>query len=74
LPARDAICVVTVKANGELIGTFSTNAVTSQICFSAPPGEYRLKIRSPRAGKTDDDVTVTGEEPGARKTLEYRLK
>jgi len=74
LPVRDAVCIVTVKSNGELIGTFNSNVLAGNISMSVPAGEYRIKIRSPKAGKVDDDITISGDESNFRKVLKYNLK
>jgi hypothetical protein len=74
LPPRDGVCIVTVRATGEMIGTFNINPSSGMVALSLPPNTYRIKIRSPKSGMKDDDVTITGEEPGFIKELRYRLE
>ncbi len=74
LPERRAVCIVTVKNTGELIGTFNLNALAGSINLSLAAGEYRVKIRAPRSGKADADIEITGKERRGRKKFLFKLK
>src|SRR6185436_14264422 len=74
LPAKEAICTVTKKSTGELMGTLMANTSTGTVNYSLPAGDYRIKIRSPKIGKADDDFEVKGDEKGNKKILVYVLK
>ena len=74
LPAKEAICTVTRKSTGELMGTLMTNASTGIVNYALPIGDYRIKIRSSKIGKADDDFEIKGDEAGNKKTLVYVLK
>ena len=74
LPAKEAVCIVTVRATGEMIGTFYVNGSTGLVNLSLPPGGYRVKLRLPKVGKADEDFDIAGDEPGSIKTIVYTLK
>ncbi|MCC6385458.1 MAG: tetratricopeptide repeat protein [Bacteroidia bacterium] len=74
LAPRDGFCIVTVRATGEMIGTFSINPSSGIVCLTLSEGQYRLKIRSPRNGMIDADFDITGSEPGFIKELHYKLE
>lgn len=74
LPPRDGICIVTVRATGEMVGSFNFNSATGMVALSLPPNSYRLKIRSPKSGMKDDDFEITGDEPGFVKEIRYKLE
>lgn len=74
LPAREAICIVTVRGTGELVGTFTVSATSGLVSLSLLPDTYRVKVRSQKMGKTDDDITISGDEPGFVKRITYTLK
>ena len=74
LPAKEAICTVTRKSTGELMGTLMSNTSTGIVNYSLPAGDYRIKIRSPKIGKADDDFEIKGDEAGNKKVLVYVLK
>ncbi|HKR04737.1 MAG TPA: hypothetical protein VJY62_08865 [Bacteroidia bacterium] len=74
LPVKEAICTVTRKSTGELLGTLMSNMSTGIVNYSLPAGDYRIKIRSPKIGKADEDFEVKGDEKGNKKVLVYVLK
>jgi hypothetical protein len=74
LPPRDGVCIVTVRATGEMVGSFNINPSTGMVALSLPPNIYRLKIRSPKSGMKDDDFEITGEESGLVKEIRYKLE
>jgi hypothetical protein len=74
LPAKEAICTVTKKSTGELLGTLMSNTSTGIVNYSLPAGDYRIKIRSPKIGKADEDFEIKGDEVGGKKVLVYVLK
>lgn len=74
LPAKEAVCIVTVRSTGEMIGTFFVNGSTGLVNLSLPAGGYRVKLRLPKMGKADEDFDVTGEELNNRKDIVYTLK
>ncbi|MEO5571786.1 MAG: hypothetical protein ABIT08_14735 [Bacteroidia bacterium] len=74
LPAKEAICTVTRKSTGELMGTLIANTTTGIVNYSLPAGDYRIKIRSPKIGKADEDFEIKGDETGNKKVLVYILK
>ena len=74
LPVKEAVCTVTRKSTGELLGTVMANSASGVVNYSLPVGDYRVKIRSPKIGKADEDFEVKGDEPGNKKVLVYVLK
>ena len=71
LPAKDALCSVVKPATGEVLSIMSTNGANSEIFILLPPGSYKLKARSARMGRLEEDLIITGEEgeKGIFKTL-----
>lgn len=74
LPAKDAICIITVRSTGEMVGTFIVNGSTGLVNLSLPAGNYRVKLRMPKVGKADEDFDINGDEPGNKKDILYVLK
>ena len=74
IPAKEAICTITKKSTGETYGTVMVNGASGLANYSLPEGDYRIKIRSPKIGKADDDFSIKGDEAGNKKEMVYILK
>ncbi|MEP7169935.1 MAG: hypothetical protein ABI855_11245 [Bacteroidota bacterium] len=74
LAGKEAVCTVTRKSTGELMGTLMSNTATGIVNYSLPAGDYKIKIRSPKIGKADDDFEIKGDEKDGKKVLVYVLK
>jgi hypothetical protein len=62
LPAKDALCSVVKESTGEVLGIMEANGANAEIFILLPPGNYKLKARSAKAGRLEVDVAVTGDE------------
>lgn len=74
LPTHEAVCTIMKKSTGENLGTVMANTSSGQVNYALPVGDYRIRIRSPKVGKADEDITITGDEPGHKKQIVYTLK
>jgi hypothetical protein len=74
LPSKDAMCSVVKESTGEVLGIMEANGPNAEIFILLPPGNYKLKARSPKMGRLETDVVITGEEgeKGVRKV--YNLQ
>ncbi len=71
LPAKDAMCSMVKESTGEVLGIMEANGANAEVFILLPPGNYKLKARSPKSGRLEVDVAVTGEEgdKGIRKVI-----
>jgi len=71
LPAKDVMCSVSKESTGEVLGIMDANGPSSEIFILLPPGNYKLKARSPKMGRLEEDISITGDEgeKGIRKVL-----
>jgi hypothetical protein len=74
VPARDAMCSVVKESTGEILGIMEANGPNSDIFILLSPGTYKLKCRSPKMGRLEEDIEVTGEEgeKGINKVLKLQ--
>ncbi len=62
LPAKDAMCSVVKESTGEILGIMEANGPNAEIFILLPAGNYKLKARSPKMGRIEEDINVTGDE------------
>jgi len=62
LPAKDAMCSVVKESTGEVLGIMEANGPNAEIFMLLPAGNYKLKARSPKMGRIEEDINVTGDE------------
>jgi hypothetical protein len=62
LPTKDAVCSVVKESTGEVIGIMEANGPNAEIFVLLPPGNYILKARSPKMGRLEEPIAITGEE------------
>ena len=74
LPCKDAICSVVKESTGEVLGIMDASGPSAEIFILLPPGNYKLKARSAKMGRLEEDINVTGSEgeKGIRKTLKLQ--
>lgn len=74
LPSKDAMCSVVKESTGEVLGIMEANGPSAEIFIMLPPGNYKLKARSAKMGRLEEDITITGEEgeKGVRKVLKLQ--
>ena len=74
LPSKDAVCSVVKESTGEVLGIMEANGPSAEIFILLAPGNYTLKARSPKMGRLEEDIVITGEEgeKGIRKTLKLQ--
>ncbi|MBL0343258.1 MAG: tetratricopeptide repeat protein [Bacteroidetes bacterium] len=62
LPSKDAMCSVVKESTGEVLGIMEANGAAAEIFILLPAGNYKLKARSPKMGRLEEDIVVTGDE------------
>ncbi len=62
LPSKDAMCSVVKESTGEVLGVMEANGPGAEIFILLPAGNYKLKARSPKMGRLEEDIVITGEE------------
>ncbi|MFM7078820.1 MAG: hypothetical protein ACKOYC_03405, partial [Bacteroidota bacterium] len=74
LPAKDAMCSVVKESTGEIIAIMEPAGPASQIFVLLSPGTYKLKVRSPKMGRLEEEIIVVGDEgeKGIRKELKLQ--
>jgi len=74
LPAKETACSVVKESTGEVLGVMDANGPNSEIFILLPPGNYKLKARSPKMGRLEEDIAITGDEgeKGIRKVLKLQ--
>ena len=74
LPSKDAMCSVVKESTGEVLGVMEANGPMAEIFILLPPGNYKLKARSPKMGRLEEDISITGDEgeKGVTKVLKLQ--
>lgn len=62
LPAKDALVSVVKESTGQVLAIMEANGPAAEIFILLPAGTYKLKARSPKLGRIEHDITITGEE------------
>jgi hypothetical protein len=61
-PAKGAFVVITEKSTGNKVFEIEANEATGRFDAALYPGEYKVVLRHPKAGKTEADVTIAAGE------------
>jgi len=74
MPAKDAVCSVVKESTGEIIAIMEPAGPASEIFVLLSPGTYKLKARSPKMGRLEEEIIVVGDEgeKGIRKELKLQ--
>ncbi len=74
MPSKDALCSVVKESTGEVLGIMEANGAAAEIFIMLPPGNYKLKARSPKMGRLEEDISIIGDEgeKGIRKVLKLQ--
>jgi len=65
-PAKGAYVVVTDKSTGIEIASLESNSANGRFDLALNPGTYKVVLKHPKAGKTEQEITV---EPGTAKLV-----
>ena len=68
------MCSVVKESTGEVLGIMEANGPSAEVFIMLQPGNYKLKARSPKMGRLEEDIAITGEEgeKGIRKVLKLQ--
>ncbi|MEY3342476.1 MAG: hypothetical protein RL090_160 [Bacteroidota bacterium] len=74
LPAKDAMCSVVKESTGEIIAIMEPAGPASQVFVLLSPGTYKLKARSAKMGRLEEEIIVVGDEgeKGIRRELKLQ--
>ncbi|MBK8874928.1 MAG: tetratricopeptide repeat protein [Bacteroidetes bacterium] len=74
LPAKDAMVSIVKEATGQVLAIMEANGPAAEIFMLLPAGKYKLKARSPKLGRLEQDIVITGEEgeKGIRQILKLQ--
>ena len=74
LPAKDAVCSVVKESTGEVLAIMEPAGPASEIFVLLGPGTYKLKARSAKMGRLEEEIIIVGDEgeKGIRKELKLQ--
>lgn len=62
LPAKDAMAMITKATTGETLAVMEAVGPASEIHALLTAGSYKITIRSPKMGRVEEEINITGEE------------
>jgi hypothetical protein len=62
MPTKDVVCSIVKESTGEVLGIMEANGANSEIFMLLPAGNYKLKARSPKLGRLEEDIHIAGDE------------